>query len=54
MDTAPTFPGGCKNTLTIRNYDGEDVTLANGLKVTHKDFFFLKFLKGEDYAVHHC
>ncbi|MDY2727648.1 MAG: peptidase T [Candidatus Onthovivens sp.] len=48
MDTAPTFPGGCKNTLTIRNYDGEDVTLANGLKVTNKDFFFLKLLKGED------
>lgn len=46
MDTAPDFSGENVNPQIIQNYDGEDITLKNGLKIEKKLFPHLSDLKG--------
>lgn len=51
MDTSNAVPGGpCKASI-IKDYDGGDITLANGLVTSVNEFSFLPGLKGQDLIV---
>ena len=51
MDTSGAVPGGPVRPRIIRNYDGSDIVLENGLVTSVKEFPFLPGLKGQDLIV---
>jgi len=51
MDTSNAVPGGPIVPRIIENYDGGDITLANGLTIDVKDFAWLPDYKGQSLIV---
>ena len=51
MDTAPDYSGANVHPRIIENYDGEDITLCEGVITKVEDFPYLKTLKGKTLMV---
>lgn len=51
MDTSPACPGGPVNPGIIENYDGNEITLQNGIVINPEEYGFLSNLVGNDLVV---
>ena len=46
LDTSPEYSGKDVSPVVTKNYDGDDISLDNGIYITNKNFPHLKTLKG--------
>ncbi len=46
LDTSPEYSGKDVSPIVTKNYDGDDISLDNGIYITNKNFPHLKTLKG--------
>ncbi|NMD37338.1 MAG: peptidase T, partial [Christensenellaceae bacterium] len=51
MDTSPSCAGGSVNAKIIRNYNGNDIVLENGIKIKTEEYAFLEKLISQDIIV---